>query len=561
MTQIAAAPASIRAVSRLGCGVPRAEVWSRGGLARFLDLPTITSCSWGRVSNDTSLGAVTIDGQSVSADPACCSTLRQVRPWKHELHIYRDDLLVWCGPIVEVELAGDAISLRARDLSAWLDHRFVHTTHDYGGQSVNSGDTDTTTIFTDLVNDAMLPDPSPNLLLNLVDVSNVLAAGTYTPGSFKAIGPTIRDLAKGTIDWYVKQRTLTYGGKGKPTGDDATSIALVNPVFEVDTAGWVSASPGNPAICTRDTSHQRSGSGCMKVVCTAGHEDEEFIIQATASSLIVGHTYRVTGYVRGPASAPPDNWGYRWRSYHHHYWRCRNGRSSDTGYNCWWSHRTTWQQVDITFEADASTHPIQLVLEVPDGRNYEHYFDDFSIADLTPPPPPVVVLGSDASFASLRLTDDDLIAPATITLDGLGQETRSIVTNQQSGGDVAFYGEAPLPIWTLNDPDGPGLTVQQIEYGLLETATTATLADSAGAEAQAANRSQVFGTTPVRVDGFALNPDAGVTMEQLIPGALIAVELHRPCLVVSATMILRSVSVSASPDSESVALTLEPVAL
>lgn len=556
MSQIVAVPGPIKPDVTLGCGVPRAEVWTRGGMARVYDLPAINLVQWGRVGNDTSLGQVTLDGQAVSADPECCSALSLVRPWKHELFIYRDDELVWLGPIVKIVLEGDKITILARDLSAWLDHRFVHTVHDYGGQAVNSGDTPTTTIFAALVNDAMAPDPSPALLLNELLPSPVLASGTYTPGSFKTIGPHIRDLAKGTINWHVLLRTLIYGGKPEPVGDDATNIVLVNPVFDVDTAGWVSASPGNPCTITRDTTRQHSGSGCMKVICAAGHEQEEYVIQATASSLIVGHTYKITGFVRGPVSDP----GYyrRWRGWrHHHYWRCRNGRSTDVGYNCWFTNRTVWQEVNITFEADGPTHPIQLVLQVPDGRNYEHYFDDFTITDLTPPPPPVVVLGSDASFASLRLTDDDLAVPATITLSGLDQETRTIVTNQQSGGDVAFYGEAPLPIWDLNT-NGPGLTDPQIEYGLLETATTATLADSAGAQSQAALRAQLLNGTPVQLSGFVLAPGAGVTIDQLIPGAVIAVQLDRPCLTVSMVMVLRQMAVAATPDGEVVSLALDP---
>ena len=45
----------------LGCGIARAEIWTKGGTQRVLDLPNITATEWTRVRSDTSDGSVTLD--------------------------------------------------------------------------------------------------------------------------------------------------------------------------------------------------------------------------------------------------------------------------------------------------------------------------------------------------------------------------------------------------------------------------------------------------------------------------------------------------------------------
>lgn len=564
MTQIVAVGAPLQPDVRLGCGSPRAEVWTRGLDARVLELPEATAVSWSRVLADTSSAEATLAGQAVTDDPDCCEGLRDVRPWQHELVIYRDDALVWSGPITEIAMDGEQLAIKARDLSAWLDHRFVHETHIYGGQGVNEGDTDTTTIFTDLVTDAMAPDTSPNMVLDFGLVSGVLSQGNYTPASFKTVGPLIRDLAKGSIDWYVINRTLTYtgggasaagggAGGGPPGAVDVTSSSIANPGFETNTTGW-SVSGGGAAV-TRDTGQFHAGVASGRI--DYGTSPSVTISYASLTSLIVGKNYTLKAWFRtnGIAGANSDKMTVAGVS------------SSDFGYIIRASAPATWYQASVTFTATATTHAVSMRdSSGTTGAGTAHlWIDDLTLTlnnpDAPPPPPPPppppdtpVVPGS-----IVRLTDDDLAEAAQIVLSGVNQETRSIVTGQQSGGDVAFYGEAPQPAWTLNTT-GPGLTTKQALYGLLESPTTSTLTDANGAQSQATQRSGLLADTPVIIGNFTLSARAGITMQQLVPGTEIVVQLDRSCISVQQSMLLRQVNVDASPDGEKITLVMEPTA-
>lgn len=565
MTQIVAVDAPLQPDVRLGCGSPRAEVWTRGLGARVLELPEATAVSWSRVLADTSSAEATLAGQAVTDDPDCCEGLRDVRPWQHELVIYRDDALVWSGPITEIAMDGEQLSIRARDLSAWLDHRFVHQTHIYGGQGVAQGDTDTTTIFTDLVTDAMAPDTSPGLVLDFGLVSGVLSQGNYTPASFKTVGPLIRDLAKGSIDWYVINRTLTYtgggasaagggAGGGPPGAVDVTSASIANPGFETNTTGWTA---GGGASISRDTVTFHGGVASGQLTWASSPTLD--ITYATVTNLIVGKSYTLAGWFRGSSSNPD-------LAKHINLYMTSGGvKSSDFGYVLYVANHATWYQASVTFKATATTTTIKIHIQPGTSSGLTFRWDDFTLTlnnpDAPPPPPPPppppdapVIPGS-----IVRLTDDDLAEAAQIVLSGVNQETRSIVTGQQSGGDVAFYGEAPEPAWTLNT-NGPGLTTKQTLYGLLESPTTSTLTDANGAQSQATQRNGLLADTPVIIGNFVLSGSAGITMPELVPGTEIVVQLDRSCISVQQSMLLRQVNVEASPAGEKITLVMEPTA-
>lgn len=559
--QIAAPPVPATPTNVLGCGKPRVEIWTRGLAARVLELDDLTSVKWSRVLGDTSEATVTVSGQSIAADATCCALLQNVRCWKHELVIYRDDGSVWSGPIVNIDDQAETVEFKARDLSSWLDRRFVHLTHIYGGQGANQGATDTTVIFTDLVTDAMSPDTSPGLALSLDLPSGVLAQGNYTPASFKTVGPTIRELAKGSIDWYVLRRTLYYtgggasssggggGGGGSVTPIDVTATCFANPGFETNTAGW-SITPGGTTI-TRDTGQFHAGVASGKALGTAG-VSADMLLAVTLTNLIIGKSYSLAGWVLG--AAPAFTGGQKFSM------SIAGVTSSDIGYAAFKAAPMVWIKSNVNFIAKATTHA--LTIRGNTGiQSSPYWVDDFTLIlnnpDAPPAPPPVAPPAPAPTVVAFYLDDDDLATPAKVTQAGLDQETRSVVTDQQTGGDVAVYGEAPSPPWDLNTT-GPGLTPEQVEFGLLEGVTTATGQDASAANSQATQRSVLLSDTPIVVTGFILSRTAGVTMDQLIPGSLVGVRLDRPCLSVRQTMLLRKVDVDTTPTSEQVTLTLEP---
>lgn len=553
--QVAAAAAPLEVDHKLGCGVARAEIWTRGGGARVVDLPGVNAAEWDRMLSDTSQGAVKLDAQAVSSNAECCELLQSVEAWEHELHVYRDGAREWLGAITEIELDGSTLTIKARDLSVWYDRRFVHSTHIYGGQGVGQGDTDTSIIFSDLVTDAMAPDTSPNITLAPGQVSGVFAQGNYTPGAFLTVGPLIRDLAKGSIDWHVIRRTLAFAGGGASTpaaggGLDVTALCVANPGAEVNTSNWSVTGAG--WSLSRDTGVFRSGVASLKATNASNPPVVEVITQPL-SSLIVGKTYTVEVWLR--AGTLSSGW---WTLGSKLKVKCAGIASADVFYSMA-ATSTVFVKSSVTFKATATSHNLDIDANPGFGGGRSGfmslYVDDVR---LVLNDPDVVPAGAASPTApSIYLTDDSLAAPPKIRKSGMDQETRSVVTMQQTGSDVAGYGEAPLPAWALNTT-GPGLTADQSKYGLLEQGVSMPLADASSAGAQAAQRSAILSTAPIVIDTLVLSKDAGVTMSELVPGILVDVRLDRTCIRVRKVMLLRQVKVAATPSGETVTLTLEP---
>lgn len=534
-----AAPAA-DPVNVLGCGIARAEVWTRGAGARVIDLPNITAAEWGRVRSDTSLGMVQLDGVAIAADPTCCAILSTVRPWKHELHIYRDDELGWCGPITEIELDGPTLLIKGRDLSAWLDRRFLHGLFlQWGGTQANQGSENSNRILTEIVNDALSPDssmikpPFVNLLFNTVGVNGMvdgdLAGRVYSPAQFKPCGPEIRDLAKGPLDWTIVKRE---GIANHSTWRQVFPNPVVNPTFEVNTTGWTGM--------TRDTAIFHTGIASGRTAATPN-------VTGSIVGLDVGRKYQLRCWIRGTASAldagqVPNYDGvvkvgndessvFSWYVY-------GQGTSPSKGNRG----RVTWIQIGVFFTATATTMPITITATGNPQDSHGIYFDDFEVWYQEP------------QFA---LRDSSLSEPVKVVLSGLDQVNRAIVANQQSGGDYAFYKEAPKPAWTLGSINP--LTTEQKEFGLLEGISTAPLSDSASAQSAASARAAGLGSTPIILDRIVLDPSAGVTMPQLIPGVLFTLRLDEPCFAVQAELVLQSVSVKTTADGgEQVVLGFDP---
>lgn len=113
----------------LGCADNySAAIHWRGGGQTYI--PTnfisqhITECEWERRLSSTSAARIVLG--KTSMDAACCYQMGQIHPWCHELTIYRDDQLVWQGPILSVAETLGQITIEARDVTAWLD-RLVNT--------------------------------------------------------------------------------------------------------------------------------------------------------------------------------------------------------------------------------------------------------------------------------------------------------------------------------------------------------------------------------------------------------------------------------------------------
>lgn len=213
----------------LGCGTYRVILHARDDLSRPLAVLDFTSLEWGRVVDDTSEARVT-----VGAEGCCDEPVRSLRPWATTMALYRSAdggprTRVFSGPLVSVKPGPGGQVFTARDCSAWLDRRLVHTDQIHAAA-------DLADIFQALFDDAMDPDPVPDFTLTIsptgVDGDREILAEQHAMA-----GDEMRELANTGLDWTVVDRVMLAGGDEVPTPPIATLIDqhfAVLPEVELD---------------------------------------------------------------------------------------------------------------------------------------------------------------------------------------------------------------------------------------------------------------------------------------------------------------------------------------
>jgi hypothetical protein len=193
---------------------------------------TLVSGAWGRRLNSTSTAQVIAD----TADAECSDILRKINPLRHELELFRDDDMVWCGPITAVQQDG---TIDAQDLSVWFTLRlFLHTVKP-GYRLATQPKTDPhplldlARIFEGYANYALgrglpewgvffhgddkkptdppLPSDDPGLEL-VVTECGVKGKRTVYKGDLKIVMGELEELAQTGCDWTVALRKMLVGG-------------------------------------------------------------------------------------------------------------------------------------------------------------------------------------------------------------------------------------------------------------------------------------------------------------------------------------------------------------
>lgn len=110
------------AAGRLGCASETtAFVTFQCGTPRVCTLTNAASITWNRVLDDISEAEVVVPiGNGIGGVNPCCECLGDIEPWCHELHIVRDGVEVWTGPIHSVEYGYTTVTIRAKDVLSWL---------------------------------------------------------------------------------------------------------------------------------------------------------------------------------------------------------------------------------------------------------------------------------------------------------------------------------------------------------------------------------------------------------------------------------------------------------
>jgi hypothetical protein len=175
----------------LGCATHSYVVQDRDG-GVVASAGTLTNVRWSRVLNDASTAAVVIG----TSGPDCCGQLGNIRSWRHQLVIFRNDssgsTLVWSGLIVNVDWLYDSVAIDAIDIIGLLDRRVPHQDFTFTG-------TDVTEIARQLVEDGFAPD-DPGHTTTVIGAAGVTGGRTYEEN----IGQTadhLRDLADSGLDF------------------------------------------------------------------------------------------------------------------------------------------------------------------------------------------------------------------------------------------------------------------------------------------------------------------------------------------------------------------------
>ncbi|MFI6289997.1 hypothetical protein ACIBEJ_00340 [Nonomuraea sp. NPDC050790] len=160
---------------------------------------------WSRVLDDTSEANITVPYQG----PDCCKLLGEARSWCNELAIFRDQQLVWQGPLVRIEHRGDDTLLAARDVTQWLFRRKIRNLIDFTGTS----NADLAVIAAALIEHGFAPD-DPNVLAYLmITAAGIVGERKYAKNSGYILDH-LRELARTGLDFTTLGRRILLMGEG-----------------------------------------------------------------------------------------------------------------------------------------------------------------------------------------------------------------------------------------------------------------------------------------------------------------------------------------------------------
>lgn len=201
--------ASVRS-RRLGCGTHSVVLADRNGNDQGT-FTEVSSVDWSRVLDDTSEATVAIS----SPGGACCQLLRFVDSWATSAVIYRESDAggvdrVWEGPVTSwSEDPGGVFTLKAKDVTAWLDKRYLHGTLDFR-KSAGGGPQTLAFIAEALIRDALYPD-DPNVLSFLQIIDGSPLAERQLLAHSAVSGDQLRELLRSGLNMTTLGRRIVLG--------------------------------------------------------------------------------------------------------------------------------------------------------------------------------------------------------------------------------------------------------------------------------------------------------------------------------------------------------------
>lgn len=187
--------------SPIGAGDWAAQIVGRGGSPVLHELAW-NSLSCSRTLNSTSQASVGIPNSAPSLSGAC-EVIRDSEPWATELVLYRDSVLAWCGPIINITASLSGGSISAQDLFHWTEQRFMLDFYSDG----DAGD-----VFKAIFLKAMEPDTSPNVQISARG-SGIQTSQNFKEQEFHRAADALRSLARFGVDFTTIGRQVLAGGQ------------------------------------------------------------------------------------------------------------------------------------------------------------------------------------------------------------------------------------------------------------------------------------------------------------------------------------------------------------
>lgn len=186
----------------LGCGEYNVLITERGGVNTLAEIPWL-GIFFGRVLDDASNGTVQIPVSALKRDESCCYALSELRPWKHEINIYRNGKLTWVGPVYTIQYSNDNITINTRDIFTWFDHRILP--FDRGMYA------DLADIWNQYAADALFYENSMGIEVNAFQTGIKGQRIIHADDQFIA-GDKLRELCRTGMDFTTVGRTIYTGG-------------------------------------------------------------------------------------------------------------------------------------------------------------------------------------------------------------------------------------------------------------------------------------------------------------------------------------------------------------
>lgn len=153
------------------------------------------------------------------------------------------------------------------------------------------------------------------------------------------------------------------------------------------------------------------------------------------------------------------------------------------------------------------------------------------------------------------ITDDHLRSTPTVEVDGLVQVNHAVITGLQPQDDTTGQFVSGTSVWG----EFTDATLASVD-GILELNVQDDKAlDVASCVAGAQSTVQLSGEEAIVISELDLDTNAPLTIDQLIPGALIDVELTFPAIAVSDIYRISDVDVTVDVGGEKVKLTVQPI--